>query len=309
MDREHIVCVPQPLRVIALDNRLDLVGDIDHRTAAMRLAEHGSAAPGAGVRATARGDERHRAAAMAIAPRAEIPRQIDRFAIRIRLAVEIGQERARRRARGLAVFTLEHDAVDLREIRSLPRRSSSGGGERHDQLLERLLALADDDHVGARVEVRGRVVRWIRAANDHLRAALFRDRDHRQRVALRHQVDGDAHNRRPLTFERGSEIGDRAKRAIEHADFEATLFQVRRQIQQAERRMRAHDALFGCIEREEVAVGEQQIDRHHETCCGGRTKSTISFSTGKPYQSCSHRHCEAVRSGHRHAPGFHACRL
>jgi hypothetical protein len=33
---------------------------------------------------------------VAIPPRAQIARQIDRFAIRIRLAVEIGQERARR---------------------------------------------------------------------------------------------------------------------------------------------------------------------------------------------------------------------
>ena len=130
MDREHVVRVPQALRVIALDDRLDFVGDIADRTAAMRFAEDGSAAPGAGVRATARGDERHRAAAVAIAPRAEIPREIDRLAIGIRLAVEIGHERASGRARGLAVFTLEHDAVDLRQIRirSLPRRSSAEAG-------------------------------------------------------------------------------------------------------------------------------------------------------------------------------------
>ena len=47
--------------------------------------------------------------------------------------------------------------------------------------------------------------------------------------------------------------------------------------------MRTHDALLGGVERQEVSVSEQQI--HHDTCCGGRTKSTISFSTGRLYQS------------------------
>ena len=75
----------------------------------------------------------------------------------------------------------------------------------------------------------------------------------------------------------------RSERAVEHADANAPPLQVRRQVQQAERRMRAHDALLGGVERQEVAVGQQQI--HHDTCCGGRTKSTISFSTGRSYQS------------------------
>lgn len=47
--------------------------------------------------------------------------------------------------------------------------------------------------------------------------------------------------------------------------------------------MRAHHALLDGIERQEIAVGEKNI--HYDTCCGGRTKSTIIFSTGKPYQS------------------------
>ena len=47
--------------------------------------------------------------------------------------------------------------------------------------------------------------------------------------------------------------------------------------------MRAHDALLGGIERQEIAVGEQDI--HHDTCCGGRTRSTISFLDRQAYQS------------------------
>ena len=39
---------------------------------------------------------------------------------------------------------------------------------------------------------------------------------------------------------------------------EATPLQVRRQIQQAERRMRTHHALLGGVERQEVAVREQR---------------------------------------------------
>ena len=111
---------------------------------------------------------------------------------------------------------------------------------------------------------------------------LFRDRDHRQRVALRHQVDGDAHDRRPLAFERGGEIGDRAKRAVEHADVEATLLQVRRQIQQAERRMRAHDALLGGIEREEVAVGQQRsIGITTPAAAGARSRRSAFRRAGR----------------------------
>ena len=51
----------------------------------------------------------------------------------------------------------------------------------------------------------------------------------------------------------------------------------------AKRRMRPHHALLFGIEREKVGVGQQQI--HHDTCCGGRMKSTITFSTGIAYQS------------------------
>ena len=76
---------------------------------------------------------------------------------------------------------------------------------------------------------------------------------------------------------------DGPERAVEHADTNAPPLQMRREIQQPERRMRTHHALLGGVERQEVAVGQQQI--HHDTCCGGRTKSTISFSTGRSYQS------------------------
>jgi hypothetical protein len=55
MNREDVVRVPQALGVIAIDDRLDFVGDVADRAAAMRFAEHRSAAPRAGVRTAARG--------------------------------------------------------------------------------------------------------------------------------------------------------------------------------------------------------------------------------------------------------------
>src|SRR5438045_345089 len=114
-------------------------------------------------------------------------------------------------------------------------------------------------------------MRWIRAAKDDAGASLPGERDHRERVSLGHQVDGDAHDRRTLAIERLRKIVERPERRVENADAHALGLEMRRQIEQAERRMRTHHALLGRIECKVIAVCEQDI--HYETCCGGRTKS------------------------------------
>ena len=169
MDREHIVGIPEPLGMIAIDDRLDFVGDVADGPAPMRFAEHGAAAPGAGVRAAAGGDERHRADAVALAPRVEVRGQVD--------GVAIGIAAARRDpavARGLACARtcssrLERDAVNLATDPDSADRPAQAA-----TVFERLLAFADHHDVGAGVQVRLGVVRRIGSAEDDLRAALLR---------------------------------------------------------------------------------------------------------------------------------------
>ena len=143
MDREHVVGVPELVGPIALADQLDLVGDVLGRTAAMRAAIDRMAAPVAGVGAPARGDERNRTDTVMGLPRRQILLEIDRRAVGKGLRIEIADLLAGGGRHHLAVVASELDAGQCVEPgQSVPAKM-------RDQRLERLLALAGNDDVGA----------------------------------------------------------------------------------------------------------------------------------------------------------------
>ena len=85
---------------------------------------------------------------MVLAPGANVRVHVDRLAIGERLRVEVGDH-----ARAAGVRTI---VARRRSRNAMPAIASSGPAPcraGRQQLLQRLLALADDDHVGAAAEV------------------------------------------------------------------------------------------------------------------------------------------------------------
>ena len=95
MDREHVVREPQLLGLVAVEDPFHFVRHADRATAPVRLPERGMAAPAAVIRAAARRDHRDRSRAVMFAPDAQIPVDIDAFAIRPGLRVEVGEQSRR----------------------------------------------------------------------------------------------------------------------------------------------------------------------------------------------------------------------
>ena len=168
----------------------------------MRLAEHGSAAPRAGVRAAARGDQRHRAEAVALAPGAA---GSDGRSMASRSGNGCASRSGRSARAGVlatvAVLGPEHDAVDRREIASRAC-SPSLRAQRTISSSSVCSPSPIDDDVGAGVEVRARGAADRGRRRPPSRRCACAIAIIAQRVALGHQVDGDADDRRPLALER-----------------------------------------------------------------------------------------------------------
>ena len=241
----------------------------------------------------ARGDERDRREAVMRAPGRQVAVEVDGGAIGKRLRVEIGQLRPRcasDRRRNTMPATPRDRLATANSARRLQQD--------RQQLLERLLAFANDDDVGAGVRdtrrrsAADRARRRRPARRPLARSAIIRSA---WRLVIRLTA-------MPTTAGARAAGSARSRRACWNVLSKTPTstpraFEMRREIEQAERRVRPHDALLFRILGEKVAVGEQEI--HHDTCCGGRTSSTSVFSTGKPYQSRSQRQRDAARSGQR----------
>ncbi|MEZ5418157.1 MAG: hypothetical protein R2708_12530 [Vicinamibacterales bacterium] len=204
----------------------------------------------------------------------EIARQIDGRAVGQRQRVEIGQQRPGRRPHHGTAGVAEHDAVDGGQVVGPPAALEHG-----QQRLHGGLALAHHHHVGAGRQVVFGVVRRIGSTDHHPGAGLPRGPNHAERVALGHQVHGDADHGRPGGGDGALEVGRRLERGIEDADIGAGALESRRDVEQPQRRMGPHDAAFLRILGEVVGVGQQHV--HHDTRCGGRRNSTTCFSTGQ----------------------------
>src|SRR5580704_4882692 len=115
MNGEYIVGHPGHIRLVAIDQPLEFVGDRCRLSAAMSLAEYFVAAPAAVVRATAGGNQRNRAHAMMFAPGCDILSHIDSLAIGPGLGVDIGQLLTRFRLSDVSLGVAEGNAIHSME--------------------------------------------------------------------------------------------------------------------------------------------------------------------------------------------------
>src|SRR5581483_8329535 len=125
----------------------------------MRLAEDRMAAPGAVVRTAARGDHRDRAHAVMLAPDAQVPVDVDGFAIGPRLSIEILDQGGGAGLRDRAVAGAEENSRNGRPV----RRVHAGSQQR----FECDFTFAGDDDVSAGGEVFRSIIGGLRTAENH----------------------------------------------------------------------------------------------------------------------------------------------
>src|SRR5207249_8127382 len=152
------------------------------------------------VGAAASRDEGDRAEAVVGAPGVNVPPDVNRFAVRVGLGIEVLDEGAWGGAHRLAGLVAERDA--LYALQPVRPPAFQGGY----QLLQRLLALADDHHVRPGVQELVCVVRRLRPAQHYLRACGLAPAYHREHVQLGHKVRVDAHDGRPPVFDVAPEL-------------------------------------------------------------------------------------------------------
>src|SRR5689334_14444428 len=89
MNGEHIVCHPEHVGRIGLDEPFQFIDDENRIATAMRLPENLMAAPATLVWAAARGDQRNRTLAVSVAPGLYVARDVNRIACWPWLRIEI----------------------------------------------------------------------------------------------------------------------------------------------------------------------------------------------------------------------------
>ncbi len=95
VDGEHIVGEPQLLGMVAIEDPLDLIHYRERGPAPVRLPKCGMAAPAAMIGAAARRNDGYRSGAVVFAPDAQVLVDIDAFAVRPGLRVEVRQQSRR----------------------------------------------------------------------------------------------------------------------------------------------------------------------------------------------------------------------
>ena len=221
----------------------------------MRVTEDGVAAPVALVRAAAGGDEVDRAHAVMRAPGVDVLRHVDRLAIGPRQRVDVVDLVAWVVVHDHAVLVAEHRAGDA--VQSM----RAAVAQDRQQLLERVLALAEHHDVGAALEVVVGIVGALRAAEDHrpaMEMGLLGDPDH---IGPGHEVGVHAERLRPGRGEAGDERFAVAERGVERLDVEAGALEVGADVQQPQRRVGLHDLALLLVFPQEVAMSQQEV-RH-----------------------------------------------
>ena len=95
VNREYVVGEPHLLGMIAIKNPLHLVHHGGRGPAPVGFPERGMAAPPAMIGTAARGDDGHRSGAVVFAPGAQVLFDIDAFAVRPGLRIQVGQQSRR----------------------------------------------------------------------------------------------------------------------------------------------------------------------------------------------------------------------
>src|SRR5579872_5055107 len=123
--------------------------------------------------------------------------------------------------------------------------------------------LAGHDRVGSRSEELGGVIGWFGAAYDYFPPSGARAGNDGQYVRARHQIAVDAEGGRWTRIKNAEQFFARSERGIVNLDVVPLRSEMRREIENAERRVRLHDAELFRIFHQEVSVCEEQL--HHAT--------------------------------------------
>ncbi len=146
----------------------------------------------------------------------------------------------------------EHDAADiLKSMRPVH-------GESAKQLLHRRFALADHDDIGAGGEVLGRIVGAFRAAKNDGPARLLGGADNLHHDFACDQVRVDSQDAARAGAQLLHQLRARAEGAVVDLDVVPAALQVRRQVQQTQRRVGLHDLLLFRVIGQKVAVSQQK---------------------------------------------------
>src|SRR5262249_41044011 len=221
VDSENVVGIPELIRAVALADELNFVGDVFRRAAPVAAAVNGVAAPRAGGGTTASGNQRDGPDAVMRLPGGKVALEIDGFAIGEWLGIEIVDLRARAAEDDRAVIAAEVNAEDHLEM------SKSVPSDVRDQLFERALALAGDDHIGAAGEIFVGVIGRFRTPEHDVGADLIAFRDEAERIAARDQIDVDADELGRFLLNRRHCRFDLEEGGVEHFDGESTALQMR----------------------------------------------------------------------------------
>jgi hypothetical protein len=184
------------------------------------------------------------------APGLHVLRQINGRAVRMWQLVEVADIRTRRVAHDDAVSVAIGDAKDIVKAMSAFLCKS------WQQFRKRQFTLADHDHVCAAREIFIGVVGRLGPAEHNGRTHPLADLNHVEHVELGHQVRVKADDGWTFFLHERKEVRFALKGRIEHANAETARFEIRRDIQNTERRVRLHDFQFVRVFAQEVAVSE-----------------------------------------------------
>src|SRR5439155_17593100 len=124
-------------------------------------------------------------------------------------------------AHDLTRFVEEGDPLNAAEL------ARSAFQQVWHELLERQLALADGDHVGAAGQVLVQVVGRVRPIDYHQTAGVFGRGHDTQPVRAGHQVAVDAHHRRPFGAQVGLQGIEAGEGRVEEVRIDAVRFEGR----------------------------------------------------------------------------------
>src|SRR5687768_6955348 len=105
--------------------------------------------------------------------------------------------------------------------------------EGYKQSFQSLLTFSNYNHVRACIQKVISIMRRFGPAEYNSQAKAFAEVNHRNDIQLRHQVSVDTDHRRTVLRQVGFEFIHRGERRIEDRNVEATLFQIRRKVEDA----------------------------------------------------------------------------
>jgi hypothetical protein len=150
----------------------------------------------------------------------------------------------------LAILAPVDQAGDFVHLTGTPTEQVS------QQLCQRQLAFADDNHFGPSCQIFLWVVGRLWPTDNHGGSQLLANARHPYHPTAGDQICIDADNGRPLLLDKLAEGIRLLERAVKEPNVETSPLQVRRQIEDTQGRVGLHDRLLLGVLHEKIAVSE-----------------------------------------------------